>query len=358
MSKKHFSWLLVLTLLVAAVLMLLPGKTGKESTFEVRPLVPGLSGRVNEVSRVRIVKAGNQPVATLLRSDQVWVVEDAQSYPADWKRLKTLLAALAQAQVIEAKTNNPAYFGQLGLQDVTDDASGAFEVEIGEGDEAINLLVGRVAQGREGQYVRFANEEQALLIDRPVEVAGETPDWLEREIIDLADAEVVEVTLTHTDGEQVSVRKTSADDPDFSLQNIPAGRQIQSSWSVNALGGSLADLRLDEVSPDSELDWSQATHIRVLTADGLEIMAEVATLEGTAWLRLNASAYRPESALTEEAGGEQVVNETESSMDLALAQRVQVINRRVSGWAYAIPEYKSQVLTKKLEDLLAPPAAD
>ena len=357
MSKKHFSWLLAATLVVAAVLLLLPGKTSKESALEPRPLVPGLAERVNDISRVRITGAGSLPVATLLRKGEGWVVEEAQSYPADWARLKGLLAAVAQAQVIEPKTSNPAYFDRLGLVDVDQEDSTAVMVEIGEGEDAVSLLLGQVAQGRDGQYVRFAGTEQALLIDRTVEMSAELRDWLDREVIDLAEAEVVEVALTHPDGEQLSVRKVSADDEDFTLQDIPPGRKIQSSWSVNSLGGGLADLQLDEVTPDSNVDWSQSIQVRVLTADGLEIKAELAKPGETAWLRLTASAYLPEASSPKETGAEQAATGPGTAIRAESEERAEAINRRVSGWAYALPEFKAQVLSKRREDLLAPAGA-
>lgn len=354
MSKKHFSWLLVLTVIIAAVIFLMPGKTGHESEFAERALIAAPQTWVNDVAKVRIVKAGNQTVATLSRGEQGWRVEEAHSYPADWARLQGMLAALAQAQIIEPKTTNPAYFDRLGLVDVTDAASGAVMVAIGEGDKAITLLIGHAAQGRQGHYVRFAGDDQALLIDRTVEVATETKDWLDRSIIDLKEAEVVEVTITHADGEQVSVRKNSADEQNFTLQGLPKGRETQSSWGVNALGGSLSGLVMDEVVADSEIDWSQANHVRVLTADGLEITAELVKSEEKSWLRLAASAYAPEHKVTRTDEEKPDAAPMEEVAAAELGKRVESINRRVGAWAYAIPDYKAEVMSKRLEDLLKP----
>ncbi|HLF29980.1 MAG TPA: DUF4340 domain-containing protein [Xanthomonadales bacterium] len=349
MSKKHVSWLLVATLAVATVLLLMPGKTGKESVFEVTPLVPGLDQRVNDIARVRIVRAGQQPVASMTRADRGWVVDEAHSYPADWARLKELLAAVAQAKVVEQKTSNPDYFDRLGVTDIAAGDSSAVLVEIGEGEEMLKLLVGNAAQGRERQYVRFADGNQVLLIDRLISVSGEAADWLERDIIDLAEAEVVELSLAHADGEKVSISKVSAEDTDFTLADIPKGRKVASSFGVNALGGSLAGLRLEAVKPDTELDWSQSTRLRALTADGLEIQAEFISAEESGWLRLKAFAYA-----ADEGESAQQYGETEAPTAAEREKRVKNINLRVSGWAYSIPEYQWKLMTKRKEDLLAP----
>lgn len=385
MSRKHFSWLLALTLIVGAVILLMPVKTGHESGFEVTPLVPGMDSWVNEVARVRIVKAGDRTVATLVRGEQGWTVEEAGSYAADWARLKSLLGALAQARIVELKTANPAYFDRLGLKDVADTASSAKKIEIGEGEHVTSLLVGNTPQGRDGQYVRLPDKDQALLIDKTLEVADELRDWLQRDIVDVADSEVVEATVTHPDGEQITIRKAFADDQDFTLLSLPAGREIQSSWSVNALGGSLAGLVLDEVTADSNIDWSQAVHLRLLTADGLELNADLTEFDEKSWIRLVASLHTPQTETTaagengqpseaeeesvtaeapvteegpkgeapeDEVGTEQVTPAEPADKDSA--GRVASINRRVQGWAYAIPQYKFQAMNKRLEDLLKP----
>jgi dsDNA-binding SOS-regulon protein len=381
MSRKHFSWLLALTLIAGAVILLIPVKTGHESGFEVTPLVPGMDSWVNDVTRVRIVEAGDKTVATVVRGEQGWSVEEAESYAADWARLKTLLAAVAQARIVELKTANPAYFDRLGLKDVADTASTAKKIEIGEGEHATSLLIGNTAQGRDGQYVRFPDKDQALLIDKTLEVAAELRDWLQRDIVDVADSEVVEVTIIHPDGEQLSVSKTSADDQDFTLQGLPEGRETQSSWSVNELGGSLSGLVLDQVTADSNIDWSQATHLHLLTADGVEFNADLAESDQKSWIRLVASLHTPqtdttavgdngqpseaeeasvaeapvtEEAPTGEAPEEEVGTAAAESAEKDSAERVASINRRIQGWAYAIPQYKFQAMNKHLEDLLKP----
>jgi hypothetical protein len=49
MSKKHFSWLLLLTLMAAGLVLLVPGKTGKESIIEETRILPELAAQVNDI---------------------------------------------------------------------------------------------------------------------------------------------------------------------------------------------------------------------------------------------------------------------------------------------------------------------
>lgn len=369
--------------------MLLPGRTSKDSELGQQVLLPGLSGQVNDVDQVEVITAGNTTVATLKRQDAAWVVAESGNYPADWPQLRELLAQLARAEIIEPKTSNPEYFARLGVSDVADEDSKATLLRFsGEGVDAA-ILIGNAADGRAGQYVRLADGERALLIDQALKIPATAKDWLQRNIVDIADAEVVEVEVVHADGSKIKAVKASADDADFALQDIPEGREVLSSWSVNSMANALADLQLDAVAAADTVDFSQAVKFRLLTADGLEVVAEVAEVaaategseEGTAgevaatkWLKLSASAYAAETTDAEtgtaaDAAGEPAAESTANPAEPAAAeesataaadaeeapdavQRAAEINRRVSGWAYEIPSYKAEAMTKQMDDLL------
>jgi len=355
MSKKHFSWLLIVTLIVAAIILLVPVRTGQESAFEPRPLLPGFREQVNDVALVQIRAAGNHPVITLVRTDDGWV-EESRSYPANWQRLKTLMAELAQAQIIELKTRNPEYYERLGVMDVAGEDSNGVLVELGEGDAALTLIVGKTSEEREGQFVRFNDREQSLLIDRVLTVPRQPAEWLESEIVDLAQAEVVEASITYPDGEVVSIRKVSADDTDFSLRDIPEGRETRSAWVVNSIGGMFENLNLEQVVAVDEVDWSEALALQALTADGVEVRAELANAEGQDWLRLEAFTYtgsaEPELQATDVEDETEFSEMTESLVPEETVARVETINQRVGGWAYSITEVQAEKMKKRMEDLL------
>ena len=373
MSRKHFSWLLVATLLVGVVVFLLPGPTGKESEFDVQPLFPGLAGQVNDIDLVRVIGPGEETIATLQRKDDAWVVDEFGGYPADWAELKTVLAALAQARVVEQKTANPDYFDRLGVEDISSEDSTATLLRLGADDAAMSVLIGDSAEGRDGQYVRLEGGDRALLIDQPLNLPTAGKDWLQREIIDIADSEVVEVNIRHANGESLAALKTSADDDDFVLQGIPEGREVLSAWSVNNLASALSNLQLDDVTREDQVEFSGASQFSLLTADGLEIKAEIVTVDEQHWLRLNAAVREVEVVETEKeessdpenpgpgelAAGEGQADEspedaadTQDDPEAETRLRAENINQRVSGWAYAIPAYKAEIMNKRMADVL------
>jgi len=339
MSKKHFSGLLLVTVVVAAIVLLIPGKTAKESAFVKRPLLPGMVTAVNEIEYIRLTGAAGETIATLTRPSGKWLLMESSQYPADWTVLRQLLTDLAAAEVIEEKTSKPELYSRLGVEDVAGPDAAGVLIVFAEETGLPSLIVGNKAQGREGQYVRLEGNDQSVLIDRALTVPKEMQQWLELDIIDIPEGELVEVSISHPEGERVHLLKASADDADFQLQNIPEGREIQSNWTVNSIGGSLASLRLDSVTPDKEIDWSDAVEIRILTADGLQVIAKLVSAQEQHWISLNAEVYQPSGS-------------DESADVSGPAERANRINERVGGWAYEIPQYKSDTMTKRMEDLL------
>jgi hypothetical protein len=352
MSKKHFSTLLLVTAVVAVLVLLMPGKTAKESAFQKHRLLPGPATLVNDIDYVRLTGAGGVTIATLNRRGGKWLVAESSDYRADWTVLRQLLSDLAAAEVIEGKTSNPELYTRLGVEDVDGPDAGGVLIEFAEETSLPSLIIGNKAQGREGQYVRLSGSGQSVLIDRELTVPGDMQQWLDREIIDIQEGELVEISVIHPDGEQILLRKVSADDTDFDLQGIAEGREVKSSWTVNSIGGGLASLRLDAVVPASDIDWTDAVKIKVLTADGLQVLAQLASGQDQQWISLSASAYQPVGS------GGSIAPATEPLVSSELADRVKQINERVTGWAYRIPQHNAGLLTKRMDDLLMPLETD
>lgn len=375
MSRKHFSWLLGVTLVVAVVVLLLPGRTGKESGFTRTPFLPDLQAQVNDLDWLRQHGAGGTVTATLERAEDHWRVAELHGYRADWERLRTLLADLAQAEIVEPKTSNPEFYDRLGVEDVAAPEATGVLIEFAEATGLPGVIVGKRAEGRNGSYARLQGAAESALIDRNLDLPESAVDWLETSIVDIADSEVVEVEIVHPDGERVAARKASADDDHFELQAIPEGREIRSAWTVDSLANALSSLSLENVAPQSELGWDGAVRFGLVTADGLRLDAELVTtgaaadapaqegqgeVEGAAddappaeaqqavehWLRLQAGLYQTALDSAVEAPADQGAGTIDPT------ERAAEINRRVSGWAYRIPKYKYDAMNKRVEDLL------
>jgi hypothetical protein len=347
MSRKHFSWLLLVTFLVGAAVLLLPQQTAKDSVPGSGLLLPDLADSVNDIDWLQLTVAGSEVVATLQRQGDVWVVQESSNYRADWELIRKLLSGLAQARIVEPKTSNPDYYERLGVEDVALDTAGGIMIAFSPDTGLPAVIMGNNAQARNGQYVRLAGSGASALIDTVLDAPSDLSGWLDTSIVDIPGAEVVEVEISHPDSETVKITKSSADDENFSLQNIPEGREIKSEWSVNSLGNVLQDLELDAVVPRESLEWNGAVRLYLLTADGLVIEASVIEKAGEGddsefWIQLEAQLY----TTAVETAPEEVSGDGETRA------RAEAINDRVRGWAYRIPQYKYNGMMQRMEDLL------
>ncbi|MCJ7815898.1 MAG: DUF4340 domain-containing protein, partial [Xanthomonadales bacterium] len=207
-----------------------------------------------------------------------------------------------------------------------------------------------------GQYARLKDSAKSVLIDTRIDVPRDQIAWLDKTIVDIPDAEVVEYEINHPDGESIKAAKASADDENFGLQNIPAGREIKSEWGVDAPANSLAALNFQAVVPAAQLAWETATRFRILTADGLMVESELLTVPGSEgdgaqsehWLRLSAGVYTT-------AIGAVVEGEAENSATFARAEE---LNSRAGSWAYRIPAHIYDSMTRRMDDLLLQAGGD
>jgi hypothetical protein len=319
-------------------------------------LLPSIAGQINDVDRVEIITAGNTTAATLVRSGSAWQVEQMGGYRADWPKLQTLLAALAQARVIEPKTDKPEYYERLGVEDVTAENASSVLVRIGIGDQVAGVLIGNAAQGRPGHYVRLENTPGSALVDQEFEVDRRALDWADSIIIDVNSSEVAEVEVIHPKSERLLVMRISADQTDFDLAGLPPGRELKSSWAVNSLGSVLSMLNMLSVQPADSVDWNGAVKLRLLTFSGVEILADLVQQGDEYLLRLHAS-HPDASVVGEDKGDSGGENETAERAAADVAKQVEDINQKVAGWAYGISKSKFDAMVKKPEDLLKPLAS-
>lgn len=343
MSSKKFSALLVAALMVIlAVALLVPGQTGRDEMPESDLLLPDLAARVNEIDRITVAAAGDDAGASLERGEESWRVSDLGGYPADWEKVRDLLAGLAQARMVEVKTANPEYYDRLGVEDIAPGAAGVL-VSLGAGDESYAVVVGKNADGRSGRYLRLADSTQSVLSDFEANVPRTAADWTDKQVTDIPADDVAEVAITHADGDELLARKATADEADFTLVNLPEDREIESSWAVNSLGGTLASLQFDSVQGESAVDFTAATRFRLLTYSGLEVRLEAVRVNEQHWVRLSASVPFADPG-----------DEEAAAVEAEIAEQAEAINARTGGWAYQVQAYKFEAMTKRLEAVLKP----
>lgn len=363
--------------LFAAVFLLDRQRNGGGAEDEL--LFPDLKGQLDAITEVTVTGADSE--VTIVREGDRWVVPGKSAYRADTGALRDLLIAIAEARRIEQKTSNSEYYDRLGLLAPDEEDSTGILVEASaEGAAAFAVILGDSVQ-REYRYARIPGAAQSWLIDRNPDVPDDAAGWLVADIVDIPSPRIQSVTITHADGETIRLYKENKDAANFTLEEIPEGRELSYPSVGNSIASVIGGLSLEDVRPAGEgqqvEDAAAATTVYT-TFDGLQLTIDSTTVGDETWIGLQAKAV---PASTEEkpaaqpdetgagnagpaAGEAGTAEQQEAGADNEAAdapepaEEAQTINARVAGWEYRIPQYKASQLTRRWEDLLADPEPD
>ncbi|MGK7296080.1 MAG: DUF4340 domain-containing protein [Candidatus Wenzhouxiangella sp. M2_3B_020] len=352
MNRNRFLLLVAVTL-AAVVLVALLGRPGG-STDDAVPetLLPALAGSVNDVEAVDIVAPGGRITVSLRRDEERWRVVQKDGYEAEFAQVLELLRTLAEVRIVEPKTSKPAWYPQLGVQDVTDPDATGRRLDF-PGREIASVIVGQSDPSGEGSYARRAGEERSWLLDEIVEVPVDPVAWLEPGVMDIPSGDIAEVIVRHPDGETVQLKGVGDQDRSFVLMGVPEGREAGESFKRNALANGLRSLNLEDVrrfEPPAPAD-----RVRVLftTTDGLNFVAEVFERDEAYWVHFTVSPERAPSVPTLPEQDDDGNAEAEADENRRLADAV-AVDARLSPWLFGITQRRFDDLTPRLEDLLAP----
>lgn len=310
---------IVVALLVIALIVIESGGDGTSSESGAK-LLPELREELNDVDSLRIERSDQAPVVIVRRDDR-WVVESRGGYAADVDKVREALLAMADATSVEAKTANHELHGRLGLEMPDVENSKGTLLVAGVGDQDYRLLLGNVAQ-TSFRYARLPDQDQTWLIDQNPELPTTAGDWLDAAIIDIDSSAVRAVTITHPDGEVISIEKVNEDD-DFTVNDVPEGRELSYTTVANGIGGALNALELDDVRQAVGNDDPIVTSFE--TFGGMTVTIDTAGSDDGSWISLAATG----------TGAEE-------------------LNARLAGWQFKVADYKANLLTRRWEDILKP----
>ena len=290
-------------------------------------LLPGFSDVANDAERVEVSTPAGENDVTLRRARDRWVVSERDDYPADMSRLRQLMIALAEAEIVERKTSDPERYDRLGVGDPADGGNGS-RVSISGPDFEYGVIVGNAATG-DSRYVRPDGSETSYLVDRDPGLPESLTDWLAPDVLDIDAGRVRSVAIVHADGETIVIEKNEESQDDFDVLDIPGGRELRYATIANNIAGALGGLKLEDVRAAGALQAESTA--RFETWDGLVVTAETGSAGSDSWVTFSAQA----EADAGDAGG-----------------AASAINERVTGWQYRLPTSKYDLLTRRWDDLL------
>jgi hypothetical protein len=331
MNQRRMVYLFVAAAVVigVAVWVSLAKRPQSNETLAGKPVLEGLKPALNDVTEIRISK-GDATRATLRKRDADWSVVERE-YTADSGKVRKLLLDLGALEVVEEKTSDPASYARLGVEDVKTPQAGGTQVEVVTPKKVFTVIVGKTADGR-AAYVRVADAKASALASPQVTAEADPKRWLDHALVDLPENRVKEIAVTPATGPAYSVTREKKEQNDFTVTNVPKGRELTSPGAGNAAAGDLTSFQLDDVRHAAAADAKPAASATFRTFDGLEVKVDGFVEGDRHFVALTASS---------------TAKETEGE--------AQTLAARGKGWQFEVPPYKYDALFRPLEQLLKQP---
>lgn len=292
-------------------------------------VLPGLETAVNSVTEIRLSK-GDQTHATLKKGTNDWEVSE-RGYPADSGKVRKLLLELGALNVVEEKTRTQANYPQLGVEDTTSPQATGTRVAVVSPTKVYEIIVGKTSGGKSG-YVRVPSTPQALLAAPMLSVDADPKQWLDHTLIDVGQDRVKDVEEKPAEGASYTLSREKKEQSDFTVSNIPKGRELSSPVVADPIAGSLGGMTFEDVhkAATPPID-AKVSHAIYQTFDGLQI--DVAGRKD---------------------GEHGLITLTVTSTDKVTTDEAKKLAAQVQGWEYELPSYKYDGIFRPMDELLKP----
>lgn len=314
-----------------------------------RPFLPGLAAQSETLARIDI-RVGTETVALVRDDAGQWRVGSAAGYPAARARLSQLVSELSALRLIERKTDREDRLPRLGLAAPGTEGSEAVAIVLStaQGNVLGDAVLGRapsIAAGSAGAppaaiYVRYGPETQAYLAAGSIVLRRSAADWLDKALVDVAEADVLRIDYAPAGGQPVSLYRPDPTRMEFTVADLPEDR-VAKPDAARAAATLLNALALTEAVRADTLDWSAPSRTTVTLAGGnsLAIDSIQPADGGAAWFRLTPTLGPAPAADGEPA---------------PLRSALEALGTRADGWAFRLPDHRAGALRRSWDDLTGP----
>jgi hypothetical protein len=327
LTSRRLVALLVAGVVIIALALWVSRKPPEGTGQAGQPVLPGLEHSVNTITEVRLLK-GDGTRTTLRKGTTDWIVAE-RGFPADSSRVRKLLLDLAQLQVVEEKTSDPASYSQIGVEDVSSPKAAGTRIELVEPGKISSLIIGN-ASDTHSSFVRVSGSKQSWLASPQVTPEADPRRWLDDSVIDLPEARVKDVTEHPAAGPSYTVTRPSVQQAVFSVPDLPKGRELTSLSAANPVASALASLTLEDVHKVAGSE-TYPDHVTFQTFDGL-------TLDVTG----------------RKDGDRRFIVMNAQSSTSAAAQEARTLDSRFKGLEIEVQSYKYDSIFQPLDGLLKP----
>ena len=336
---------------IVAVAISLGGNGAAINATADRPVLPGLTGNLEQVTHLAVVKGDTK--LTLAKKDGAWVVEDKSGYPADAAKVRRVLLGFAALRYAEPKTKKPDLYGRLDVQDPgkKGDDSRLVTLSGDTGQLMGELIVGKrrydtFGGGNDGVYIRKPGEAQSWLAAGTLDMPNETIDWLDRKLTEIGLDKVKSVSFVAADGAKLTIAREKEGAPLAIEGGLPAGSKLKNPEGLNDAARALAFFDFDDAKPAADMPFPDTGNAQAIYTllDGVSL---------TITLMDKDEPPKPDAKPEDKPKKKHWVKIAAAGTGDA-AKAADAFNKKFAPWVYAIPDFKANVFGTKLSDLTEP----
>jgi len=145
------------------------------------------------LANLNYIEFSNQNDSTIIEliNDQ-WLLSNSDNFPVNTEQLSRFFIQLKEAKIVEPKTNLPNLLYKLGLDD---ENKSKLILKDKTGDSILALDLGIYNYNVPGSYVKFANNNQSLLVSTNLTTDTSPFYWIPNDLINIGPAAIKNVQI-------------------------------------------------------------------------------------------------------------------------------------------------------------------
>lgn len=259
---------------------------------------PGLLARANDVATISV--RDSEKTFTVERRDGGFF-DQASRYPVRPEAFRDVVAGATTLAFEEAKTSDPARYGDLGLGEPgeakPEQTGREVTLKDAKGETLANFIVGNrdttVGGARGGVYIRFPDKPQTWLARGEVRVPVPHTAWFEINLINLNKDALARLELRGGGLDEVTLVAPKKGE-DLKLENAPEGRTADSGKAMR-LSFMVDPVSFQDVRRPTGVVKPDARKLIAYGHNGLKITVTNVDDLADGWVRMSVEATTEEA---------------------------------------------------------------
>ena len=290
-------------------------------------VLPGLADKANDITGVTVREATD--MIAIERRNGGFVAADS-GFPVKADAVRDLVAGAIELTFEEARTSDPARYGDLGLADPGAADAGkeiTLSTTAGEvGDFVVGHRDATVAGPLGGVFVRLKGQSQTWLASGNLRLPPSRSEWFSPLELGIRRSDIKKVELAGGGRDAVTAVVTTEKPDQLILQNIPEGR-VADAFKVTRIASLIESFAFQDVRKETKPP-DDARRLVADTGDGVRLSITAIGDLSEGWVQISA-----------EATGD------------AARDKAKAINAKVARFDFRLPPAQTDVLGWTVADL-------